>query len=229
MVKRQRRAPGIVESPGVLACVTRHSSVAARQHTGLGQEAGPATPMETRCHRCGAGSCVLACSLLGPAAGRALWELAPGCRNTSPETWTREILEAKMNRLYGPRQSWSFSGRRSRSFRDRDLPGLISPGRLRVTLPKRLSAIGPFLGCRSRSEWKVRKIRKIRLQRRRLGVCLARPEKSWLKATVHVPPCQPLRLPIHAGDQLVKGRGLSLLPCPQQAGDLAPRRGDVIP
>ena len=30
---------------------------------------------------------------------RALWELAPGCHNTSPETWTREILEAKMNRL----------------------------------------------------------------------------------------------------------------------------------
>src|ERR1035437_9952815 len=33
------------------------------------------------------------------AARRALWELAPGCHNTSPETWTREILEAKMNRL----------------------------------------------------------------------------------------------------------------------------------
>src|ERR1035437_563762 len=35
------------------------------------------------------------------AARRALWELAPGCHNTSPETWTREILVAKMNRLYG--------------------------------------------------------------------------------------------------------------------------------
>src|ERR1035437_8050294 len=63
--------------------------------------------------------------LQGPAARRALWELAPGCHNTSPETWTREILEAKMNRLYGPRQSWSFSRRRSRSFRDRDFPGSI--------------------------------------------------------------------------------------------------------
>src|ERR1017187_3306492 len=64
--------------------------------------------------------------LQGPAARRALWELAPGCHNTSPETWTREILEAKMNRPYGPRQSWSFSKRRSRSFRDRDFTGVIS-------------------------------------------------------------------------------------------------------
>jgi hypothetical protein len=30
-----------------------------------------------------------------------------------------------MNRLYGPRQSWSFSRRCSQSFRDRDITGAI--------------------------------------------------------------------------------------------------------
>src|ERR1017187_10154164 len=63
---------------------------------------------------------VLACS--------RSWGQQPGERSgswpraaTSPEAWTPEILEAKRNRPYGPRQSWSFSKRRSRSFRDRDL------------------------------------------------------------------------------------------------------------
>ena len=54
--------------------------------------------METGCRRCGAGSCALAYS--------RSWGQQPGERSgswpqavTSSDTWTREILEAKMNRL----------------------------------------------------------------------------------------------------------------------------------
>src|ERR1035437_4709957 len=78
-------------------------------------------PAETRCRR---GSRVLACSRSRgqqPGERSGNWPQAA----TSPEAWTPEILEAKRNRPYGPRQSWSFSKRRSRSFRDRDFPGVM--------------------------------------------------------------------------------------------------------
>jgi hypothetical protein len=76
---------------------------------------------------------------LAPAPGASSPDSAlgvgPGCHNTSPETWTREILEAKMNQLYVPRQSWSFSRRRSQYFRDRDFPGVMAC---------RAAALAPF-------------------------------------------------------------------------------------
>ena len=63
---------------------------------------------------------------------RALRELAPGLL-PSPETWTREILEAKMNRLNGPRQSRSpFPSRRSRSFRGRHFTDLSAAHRRKI-------------------------------------------------------------------------------------------------
>ena len=58
----------------------------------------------------------------------------------SLDTWTREILEAKMNRLYVPRQSWSFSRRCSRSFRDRDISGSIRQTTRKGRRIKRLNA-----------------------------------------------------------------------------------------
>src|ERR1019366_5386008 len=74
---------------------------------------GDRLPVLRRCPLC-AGVLPLLSQQPGECSGS--WPQAA----TSPEAWTPEILEAKRNRPYGPRQSWSFSKRRSRSFRDRD-------------------------------------------------------------------------------------------------------------